>query len=392
MSKLAHNSKHRISDEGVQDNATCAICDHSWPLSKPIYHIEKSYLENAENGPFFQDESLLQDIDRNQSPIQFLGKTIHSPIGIASGPLLNSKWVELASKLNFDVLCYKTIRSSEHFGHPVPNMLYVQSKEQITGDSGPQLVVNDTLPSDITDLAVTNSFGMPSRSNEYLRKDIPKAIQCLKPGQLLIVSIVGSENKEMGISLFDDFVQTAELAIECGAEVVEANFSCPNVKSNEAKLYRDPEAVYQLTKKLVKVLGEIPLVIKLGFIPDKALLEKVLVAIAKAEGKGVAGINTISRKAVDTKGNPALGKERLTSGICGCLIRDAALNFTQTAKEIIKKHQLDLVVMTTGGATLPEHFDEFLAHGANIAMTATTMMWDPFIAYKYHRKYFHAVS
>jgi dihydroorotate dehydrogenase (NAD+) catalytic subunit len=40
-------------------------------------------------------------------------------------------------------------------------------------------------------LAVTNSFGMPSRTPQYLREDIPKAQASLKEGQMMIVSVVG---------------------------------------------------------------------------------------------------------------------------------------------------------------------------------------------------------
>jgi hypothetical protein len=42
--------------------------------------------------------------------------------------------------------------------------------------------------------------------------------------------------------------------------------------------------------------------------------------------------------------------------------------------------------MSTGGVVLPEHFDAFLNAGADVAMCASGMIWDPFIAMRYHSK------
>ena len=39
-------------------------------------------------------------------------------------------------------------------------------------------------------------------------------------------------------------------------------------------------------------------------------------------------------------------------------------------------------LMGTGGVTLPEHFDHFFKAGADVAMSAVGMMWDPYLAVK----------
>ena len=109
-----------------------------------------------------------------------------------------------------------------------------------------------------------------------------------------------------------------------------------------------------------------------------------LSAAARAGVRGVSGINTISMKVLDKKGDPALGPGRLTSGICGNPIRHAALEFIQQARAINEKEKLGLAIIGTGGVTLPEHFTEFLNAGADIVMTATGMMWDPYLALRHH--------
>lgn len=53
--------------------------------------------------------------------------------------------------------------------------------------------------------------------------------------------------------------------------------------------------------------------------------------------------------------------------------------------ETIDKKKLALTLMATGGALLPAHLKDFLDEGAEVAMTATGMMWDPFLAERYRK-------
>jgi len=345
-------------------------------LSNPLYDIHQSYLENAEKGPFFSYEIPERIVIPEHGWMDFLNTRVATPIGIPAGPLLNSRWISLASDLGYDLLWYKTIRSHEYAGHALPNVIYVDVNENHAS-------VRDSIPSDLEHLAITNSFGMPSRSPEYLAKDIPLAQKALKPGQALIVSVVGTPDlKER--SFTEDFVYTALLAKECGATLIEANYSCPNLGCKSGSLYLDPEAVFQLTKKLAEALMDTPLIIKMGTFPNEEVLSSVLEAAARGGARAVAGINSVGMQVTDKFNKPALGEDRVSSGICGSPIRPAALDFTRKARQIIHKNHLDLTLIGGGGITLPDHFDDFFEAGADIAVTATGMMWDPYLAYRYH--------
>jgi dihydroorotate dehydrogenase len=88
-------------------------------------------------------------------------------------------------------------------------------------------------------MAITNSFGMPSMSLEYLKEDIPRANSQLQEGQVMIVSVVGTpshtNDKSLDYTNFvKDFTEVALFAKNCGASIVEANFSCPNVISGKS--------------------------------------------------------------------------------------------------------------------------------------------------------------
>src|SRR5258705_62835 len=59
-----------------------------------------------------------------------LGRPLNSSLGIAAGPLLNSKWVEAYARLGFDVLTYATVRSTFQAAYPLPNIRHVDNREQ----------------------------------------------------------------------------------------------------------------------------------------------------------------------------------------------------------------------------------------------------------------------
>ncbi len=350
----------------------------------PIYDIEKSYEENAAEGPYFDGDIPERTMPPESEWKTFLGHKIASPLGVPAGPLLNSKWTTLAANLGFDVVSYKTIRSIKRVSHAMPNMVYVDTEAQLSADkTHTELTQATEKPADMTKLAVTNSFGMPSSSREFLVEDIAKAKAALQKGQLMIVSVVGTPGETEDLA--DDYVAAAEIALAGGAEVIEANFSCPNVVTGEGHIYTNPDTVAHIAKKLVAVLGDVPLVIKIGVFQDKALMREVLIAAAGAGVQAVCGINTIGMKVVDgEEKRPALGKGRETSGICGGPIFDEALRYTKLAKAINEEEKLGLTIMTCGGIVAPQQFDAILEAGADLAMSATGMMWDPYLAHQYH--------
>lgn len=356
-----------------------------YPDHPPIYDITKSYLENAEHGPFFNGTIPKRIFPYQETKSDFLGFSVTSCIGVAAGPLLNSKWIALAAKLGYDIPVYKTIRTKEHPSYKMPNVIYVDTHGPLHSDDVTHSVKQIlSPPKHIENLAITNSFGMPSKSPAFLLEDIYHANTFLQEGQVMVVSVVGSVHAER--SFIEDFVAVATLAKAAGAKIIEANFSCPNVKTKEGCVYMSPSAVAEIGRALVKAIHPIPLIIKLGTFPSKQLLQEVLIAAAQNGVRAISGINSVRSKVVDSKGNFPLGPDRSTSGICGGPILPSAVRFITQSAEIIQKEKLDLTLIGVGGISLPEHFDSFFKAGANAAMTATGMMWDPYLAAKYHTK------
>lgn len=345
-----------------------------------LYNVALTYDQNCNNGPVFKDKIPKRKIP--QQRFDFLGFPVASRLGIPAGPLLNSKWTKLAFQTGSDICCYKTIRSEERAVNGFPNVRYLATDNMFDPKNPPKILHSrDQLPEDRSKIAITNSFGMPSKDATYLKKDIPKANAQAKNGQVLIVSIVGTDK--------ESFIKAALLAKQCGAKVIEANFSCPNVCGKEGQLYLDEKAVETVGGDIVQALQETPLIIKVGRFESKELLEKVLIAAERAGIKAVCGINTVAVEVHTPLGAPALDAKRITSGVCGFPIRDTALAFAKDAREIITKNGLKLTLIAGGGITEPKHFDEFLKY-ADFAMCGTGWFNDPHIFTKWHQAQAHA--
>ena len=349
-------------------------------INQPLYNIKKSYQDNLRLGPQFNYPLPERVIKSKNKWVDCLGFKLASPLGVPAGPLLNSQWTKLAARLGFDVVTYKTIRSYAYPGHILPNVVYVHSEQPY--QAGGIVTENQKLPHSMSEIAITNSFGMPSMSPDYLYHDIRKAKDALQEGQLLIVSVVGTPSEDTHLA--QDFINTARIALQGGAQVIEANFSCPNVCSKEGTLYNDPEQSYLIASQLVRAVAPIPVLIKVGTYHSYDKQRSVLQQLARAGVRGVCGINSVSMKVVNAQGKPALGKERMTSGICGAPILNLAVEFIRNARKIIDEDKLGMDLLGCGGITQPEDFDKQLEAGASVVMTATGMMWDPYLAMRWH--------
>ncbi|EGG23745.1 dihydroorotate oxidase [Cavenderia fasciculata] len=361
-----------------------------FPEHKPIYDLNKSWEYNLENGPFV--EGFVKQ-ERKWAPkekwIDFLGVCkVASPLGVPAGPLLNSAWIDFAAQAGFDILTYKTIRSNPYNGHAVPNIVYIdveKGHQFSAADSGITVKTSPTTPTDMDSLSITNSFGMPSKDREYLLQDIKKANGLLADGQVMIVSVTGTSHSAH--EFVKDMVDVARIAVEAGSKVVEVNYSCPNVVTGEGQIYNNPDQVYEISKALVSELQphNIPLVIKVGVLEDKNKMEKLMLQAHRAGVTAIAGINTMSMKVIDRDTNePALGPGRLSSGVCGAPIRQTAIDWISQARQVIDQHKLPLQLIGCGGIVQPQHFDDFLNAGANFCTSATGLMWDPYLALKWH--------
>lgn len=349
----------------------------------PFYDPLKTYDDNFSHGPFTTKQSLFKSPEKGTPKYKFLGKKIYSPFGIPAGPLLNSNFVKFAFDLGFDVICYKTQRSDEFSCNQFPNVLFVDVEGDLTLDkaASPLLGKSSTQKSQ-KNFSITNSFGNPSKGPSFWVEDLKKALSYQSPGQLLIMSVVGTIKKGFtDQEYFNDFADTAEIAAKAGAEAIEVNLSCPNVAS-EGVLCYTKNSVIEICRKIKERIGNKPLIAKFGYFSGEQ--QELLESIVKDASKylaAISAINTISAPIVNDRGKQALpGPNRLKSGVCGASIKWAGIDMVKRLVNIRDKFGLDFEIIGVGGVMDAEDFQDYVLAGANVVQSATGAMWNPLLA------------
>ncbi len=352
--------------------------------STDFYDPNKTFDDNFDNGPYPSLHISAEAATvKNDQAYAFLGYALNSPFGIPAGPLPTSRHVDYAFKRGFDVVCYKTQRSVEFPANKFPNIVYLDVEGDLTLDKASRPIVGHTKNTfDSSHITITNSFGNPSRGPGYWIKDLTKAVRMQSKGQLLIASIVGTIKQDFTAEdYFNDFVETASMALETGVSAIEVNLSCPNV-ANEGILCYSPESVLTICRRVKERIGKTPLIAKIGyFSPDQ---ENMLEQILKANDAYVdafSAINTIPVPVVDEEGKQLLpGEGRLKSGACGSSIKWAGLDMVRRLTALREKNGLTYEIVGVGGVMSAEDFREYRNTGATIVQSATGAMWNPNLA------------
>ena len=321
---------------------------------EPFYDVSRSYEDNYEQGPFGAFAEALKDGNGADAAgttsegasegalATFLGQPVNLPFGIPAGPLLNSRFTTAAFRMGFDLATYKTVRSRAWGCNPFPNVLAVHPKSADGSLTPGSAELDEGVLADTnyeTPISISNSFGVPSQSPDAWQPDMRAAIEAAGPGQVLVPSFQGSRVEGMSEEEYiADHATTARLVKETGAKLMVMNTSCPNEGHNRL-LCHNPLLVGRITEAVKQEIGDIPLMVKLAYIPsDDALELMVRSTVGHGTVQGFSTINTISAKLVDANGNQALpGAGRDRSGVCGNAIRGAGLDMVARLTAIREK-------------------------------------------------------
>jgi dihydroorotate dehydrogenase len=354
--------------------------DRRAPLTRAAYRRDRSYAWNYEHGP-----SLPRPRPRvPATPLkELLGFRVRSRVGISAGILLNSRWIERYSRLGFDVLTYKTVRSARRPCYPLPNWLHVEPPPGAgsIAEGDPILRVRRGAPPPPRDSTSAVCFGMPSMAPEVWRSDVLRARKALGRGQILVVSVVGTPAAGAGEdALIEDFVLCARWAAAAGAHCVEANYSCPNVTSAEGSIYQDPGASGRLTRALRDALPSTPFLIKAGHFETVDRL-RAFVRVVRGVADALVIVNGISRRVVGRGGKPAFpGHERV--GILGRALHGPAV---EAVRDTVAIAGARLPVLAVGGVLGEEDAAEFFTAGAAAVLSGSGAALDPLLAIRLKR-------
>jgi dihydroorotate dehydrogenase len=349
------------------------------PVSRPTYRTDRSFEWNHANGPDFPGPWPAVP----ETPMkEFFGLAVRSRFGVPASILVNSRWIETYARLGFDLLTYKTVRSQARLCHAPPNWLFLDERSVAAGLADPNmpLALAARPPADPRGATAGGSFGIPSVAPEVWKPDIAAARRALGAGQALIVSVVGTARP--GLSEADfvaDFVALARSVVESGADLVEADLSCPNVARREGEVYLDTTLSTEIARATKAASAGRPVLLKIGDIADRAQMAAFLESVAGA-ADGVVMINAPSRRIVDGAGAPGFGAGRERAGVTGGAIKAIALRAVADAVAHIRRRGLPLEVIGVGGVTSAADARAFLDAGAYAVQSATAATWNPYLA------------
>jgi dihydroorotate dehydrogenase len=228
------------------------------------------------------------------------------------------------------------------------------------------------------------SFGMPSMAPAVWRADVEWTRTRLPKEKLLSVSVVATQQPDWTIDdLADDFARCATWALDSGADIIETNFSCPNVTTVDGQLYQQPASAGLVAQKVRQAIGKASYSIKLGHVANDDLAAELVAAIAP-HADALAMTNTISAKVTRPGGEPLFsGQPR---GIGGPSIRAASLAQVARFARILREQRLPTRIIGCGGISAASHVRDYLAAGAECVQLATAVMVDPLVGCRIRRE------
>ena len=337
----------------------------------PKYDRLQSYNWNYERAP----APIVIDVPPVEGPWTFCGLPVDSPLGIPAGPLLNGRWCLYYASLGFDVLTYKTVRSRLRACYPVPNL---------------QPVLCGQVSHEITELPATDkmngswavSYGMPSKEPDVWRADVAATRDALPNGKLLSVSVVATVQEGWTPDdLAADYAQCAKWAVESGADVVETNFSCPNVSTCDGQLYQNPEAARHVAETVRDAIGHVPYIAKIGHVPSRESADRLLDALS-ASVTAIAMTNSVATQVRGAGGLLFDGQKR---GICGGAILDASVAQTRMFHQLVTERHSGVQLIGVGGISSAADVRRYIEAGADACHIATAAMTEPDIGLRIRR-------
>jgi len=199
-----------------------------------------------------------------------------------------------------------------------------------------------------------NAMGLPNPGIKTFSKEIREVKRRVKVP--LIVSVYGYSAEE--------FAETADLAVEAGADAVELNVSCPHVEGTGKEIGQNPELLKEVVSKVKRRISK-PIFVKLSpNVTDIAQLAEIAV---KAGADAITAINTVRAMKIDIKtGRPILANR--IGGLSGPTIKPIAVRCVYEIYERVR-----VPIFGCGGILNWRDSIEFILAGASAVQVGTAI-------------------
>ncbi len=283
--------------------------------------------------------------------ITFMGVKFKNPFCLSSSPVGNCyEMCAKAYEAGFGGVVFKTIGPKHYLIDEVSPRFDALTKEAepFVGFKNMEQIAEHSLEENLEDL---------------------RKLKQNYPDHVLIASIMGSNE--------EDWEELARLVTEAGADMIELNFSCPQMTSHA--MGSDVGSSPELCKKYCEAVRRgtsLPFMAKMT--PN--ITDMCIPAIASMEGgaNGISAINTIKsiiNVDLDKKvGLPIINGKSSISGYSGKAVKPIALRFIQQMKSNPKLKDTELSGI--GGIETWEDAAEFILLGCkNLQMTTSIMQY-----------------
>lgn len=205
---------------------------------------------------------------------------------------------------------------------------------------------------------LVNAIGLQGPGLESFVKDYMPAYRAINGDKPLIVNIWGGSVEEY-----------AEVAAGLeGADAIECNVSCPNVKEGGHTFGQDPEVLHRLVAAVRKATNK-PLIVKLA--PNVPDVKPYVKACEDGGADALSMINTFPAMVIDIeKRIPVLANR--TGGLSGRGIHPAAVKLVYETHKATK-----LPILAMGGIYEAKDAIEFFLAGATAVAVGTAVFTDP---------------
>lgn len=336
------------------------------------YRLDRSYAWNASHPPKLPARP--RKIPSDPSA-RIFDHRLESRVGIAAGPLPNSRWIEAYARLGYGLLTYATVSTKARPAFLQPNLVHCRAGDPALAGPAPR-------PLDPATVTWAVSLGRPSAEPDEWRADVKRAKSKIRPGQLLIVSVAGSvvpgASREQ---LAEDYALCARWAADAGADVIEVHLSCPNISSDHPQMvFEDLPLAAYIVDQVRRAVGLRPLVAKLGATRSPRALHDLASRLAPRLD-GFILVSGLRRRVVKQDGTPAFpGEGRGEADVVGAGVYASCQVQVEELLAWRKAGAWGRAVLAVGGLSTGERAHHALTSGADAAMVATAALVDPLIA------------
>lgn len=281
--------------------------------------------------------------------VEFLGVHFENPFCLSSSPVSN---------------CYEMCKKAFEMGFGGVVFKTIGPKSYLIDEVSPRF---DKLQKESTDfIGFKNMEQIAEHPLEQNLADI-KRLKEEFPNKVLIASIMGNDE--------ESWEELARLATAAKADILELNFSCPQMTSGA--MGSDVGTNPELCKKYCEAVrrgSSLPILAKMT--PNITDMNPVAIACLEGGADGIAAINTVKSICnIDLNkhiGMPIVDGKSSISGYSGKAIKPIALRFIEQmhSNEKLK----DVPISGIGGIETWEDAVEFILVGATTLQMTTSVM------------------